>query len=89
MIRTHFSKIVVALFSIAGAAQAQPTPDSTWNKFAGTPTTWSTAVNWLTAAAQAILMSVLATCRQAGRDALDFFGSAFRAPTAPALIKAA
>jgi autotransporter-associated beta strand protein len=51
MIRTHFPKLSLAMLVVAGSAQAQPTPDFTWNKFAGTPTTWSTAVNWLPAAA--------------------------------------
>src|SRR5205814_5633105 len=41
------------------------------------------------AAAQAVLMSVLATARQVGRDALDFLSLALRSPVTRALLTAA
>ena len=50
---------------------------------------WGGNRTWAGAAAQAVLMSVLATSHQVGRDALDFLGFAFRSRTTPALIPAA
>jgi transposase len=50
---------------------------------------WGGNRTWAGAGAQAVLMSVLATSRQVGRDALDFLGLAFRSRTAPVLITAA
>ena len=50
---------------------------------------WGGNRTWAGAAAQAVLMSVLATCRTVGRDALDFLGLAFRSRTGPVLITAA
>jgi transposase len=50
---------------------------------------WGGNRTWAGAAAQAILMSVLATSRQVGRDALDFFSLAICSPATPALLNAA
>jgi transposase len=50
---------------------------------------WGGNRTWAGAAAQAILMSVLATCRQLGRDALDFLSLAVRSPSPPASLTAA
>jgi transposase len=50
---------------------------------------WGGNRTWAGAAAQAILMSVLATARQVGRDALDFLRLALRNPTLPALLTTA
>jgi transposase len=50
---------------------------------------WGGNRTWAGAAAQAILMSVLATSRQLGRDALDFFGLAFRSTVTPRLLATA
>jgi transposase len=50
---------------------------------------WGGNRTWAGAAAQATLMSVLATGRQVGRDALDFFSLAVRSRTTPALFTAA
>jgi len=50
---------------------------------------WGGNRTWAGAAAQAVLMSVLATCRLLDRDALDFFSSALRSRTTPTLIAAA
>jgi transposase len=50
---------------------------------------WGGNRTWAGAAAQAILISVLATCRQVGHDALDFIGLAFRSSVTPALVTAA
>jgi transposase len=50
---------------------------------------WGGNRTWLGAHAQAILLSVLATCRQLSRDALDFLSHSFRSPTAPHLTPAA
>ena len=47
---------------------------------------WGGNRTWAGAAAQAILMSVLATSRQVGRDALDFVSLALRSPTTPDLF---
>jgi transposase len=49
---------------------------------------WGGNRTWAGAVAQAVLMSVLASCRQAGRDALDFLSLALRSPTPPPLITA-
>lgn len=50
---------------------------------------WGGNRTWAGAAAQAVLMSVLATARQVGRDALDFLSLALRSPVTPALLTAA
>jgi transposase len=50
---------------------------------------WGGNRTWAGAVAQAILMSVLATARQLGRDALDFVSLAVRSRTTPALFTAA
>jgi transposase len=50
---------------------------------------WGGNRTWAGAAAQAVLMSVLATCSHVGRDALDFVSRAIRGPAAPALLTAA
>ena len=49
---------------------------------------WGGNRTWAGAAAQAILMSVLATARQAGRDAVAYISLALRSTTPPALITA-
>jgi transposase len=50
---------------------------------------WGGNRTWAGAAAQAVLMSVLATARQIGRDALDVFSLALRNRATPALLAAA
>jgi transposase len=50
---------------------------------------WGGNRTWAGAAAQAVLMSVLATGRQVGRDALDFISLALCSPVTPALVTAA
>jgi transposase len=50
---------------------------------------WGGNRTWVGAAAQATLMSVLATCRQVGRGALDFLSLTLRSPVTPALLPAA
>jgi transposase len=50
---------------------------------------WGGNRTWAGANAQAILMSVLATARQLGRDSLDFLSLAFHSRATPALISAA
>jgi transposase len=49
---------------------------------------WGGNRTWAGAAAQAVLMSVLATTRQVGRDALDVISLALRATAPPALLTA-
>jgi transposase len=50
---------------------------------------WGGNRTWIGAKAQAVLTSVLATCRQLRRDSLDFLSHAFRSRTPRLLIPAA